>query len=70
MRFFVVNRQFNTDLLVLTEVAGFDLTSPYDISTCTFGSVHDELDTTALTTGSNAGDFITEHKVIDIRFKV
>ena len=57
MRFFVVNRHFNNDTAGADEVAGFDLTSPYDISTCTFGSVHDELDTTALTTGSNAGDF-------------
>ncbi|MDA9077010.1 autotransporter outer membrane beta-barrel domain-containing protein [Candidatus Pelagibacter sp.] len=57
MRFFVVNRHFNHDTAGADEVAGFDLTSPYDISTCTFGSVHDELDTTALTTGSNAGDF-------------
>ena len=57
MRFFVVNRHFNNNTAGADEVAGFDLTSPYDISTCTFGSVHDELDTTALTTGSNAGDF-------------
>ena len=57
MRFFVVNRHYNNDTAGADEVAGFDLTSPYDISTCTFGSVHDELDTTALTTGSNAGDF-------------
>ena len=57
MKFFVVNRHFNNNTAGADEVAGFDLTSPYDISTCTFGSVHDELDTTALTTGSNAGDF-------------
>ncbi|MDA7767946.1 autotransporter outer membrane beta-barrel domain-containing protein [Candidatus Pelagibacter sp.] len=68
MRFFVVNRHFNNNTAGADEVAGFDLTSPYDISTCTLGSVHDELDTIALTTGSNAGDFDhttdnEEHKV-------
>jgi hypothetical protein len=66
MKFFVVNRHFNSDVAGAEEVAGFDLTSPYDISTCTLGSVHDELDTTALTNGSNAGDFTglnRHHKV-------
>ena len=68
MRFFVVNRHFNNDTAGADEVAGFDLTSPYDISTCTFGSVHDELDTTALTTGSNAGDF--DHDTVNRQHKV
>ncbi|MDC0875509.1 autotransporter outer membrane beta-barrel domain-containing protein [Candidatus Pelagibacter sp.] len=68
MRFFVVNRHFNNDTAGADEVAGFDLTSPYDISTCTLGSVHDELDTTALTTGSNAGDF--DHETNNRQHKV
>ena len=68
MKFFVVNRHFNNGTAGADEVAGFDLTSPYDISTCTLGSVHDELDTTALTTGSNAGDF--DHNTNNSKHKV
>ena len=38
-------------------VYGFDLTSPYDVSTCALATIQEALDTTALTNGSNAGDF-------------
>ena len=71
MKFFVVNRHYNDNAAGADEVAGFDLTSPYDISTCTLGSVHDELDTTALTNGSNAGDFNhLENRITNRKHKV
>ena len=34
----------------------FDLTSPYDVSTCSFANQTSELDTSALQDGSNAGE--------------
>ena len=34
----------------------FDLTSPYDVSTCSFANQTPGLDTDALQDGSNAGD--------------
>ena len=37
----------------------FDLTSPYDVSTCAFANQTSDLDTGTLQDGSNAGD-ITE----------
>ena len=35
----------------------FNLTSPYDISTCTFHAKTENLDSSTFTDGSNAGDF-------------
>ena len=39
------------------KVYGFDLTSPYDISTCSLASETENLDNAVFTIGSNAGDF-------------
>ena len=39
----------------MIEYLGFDLTSPYDVSTCAFANKR-RLDTAALQDGSNAGD--------------
>ena len=39
------------------KVFGFDLTSPYDISTCSLASETENLDNAVFTIGSNAGDF-------------
>ena len=39
-------------------VYGFDLTSPYDVSTCALATSHEALDDAALTNGSQAGDYL------------
>ena len=59
MKFFIVSRHSGGDgrLPLGDRVYGFDLTSPYDVSTCALATLQEALDTTALTTGSNAGDF-------------
>ncbi|MDB9986610.1 autotransporter outer membrane beta-barrel domain-containing protein [Candidatus Pelagibacter sp.] len=59
MKFFIVSRHAGGDGRnpLGDRVYGFDLTSPYDVSTCALATLQEALDTTALTTGSNAGDF-------------
>ena len=57
MKFFIVLRNPGVTTKVGDRVYGFDLTSPYDVSTCALATKQEELDTTALTNGSNAGDF-------------
>ena len=47
---------------MMIEYLGFDLTSPYDVSTCAFAQQTADLDTAALTNGSNAGDIISRIK--------
>ena len=57
MKFFVVSGRdgnSNGDDVV----TGFDLTSPYDVSTCAFANQTSDLDTGTLQDGSNAGDII------------
>ena len=53
--FFVVNIHFNNDTAGADEVAGFDLTSPYDISTCSYVSETTNLDLMKHQNGSQAG---------------
>ena len=57
MKFFIVLRNPGVTTKVGDRVYGFDLTSPYDVSTCALATKQEALDTTALTNGSNAGDF-------------
>ncbi|MDA7446227.1 autotransporter outer membrane beta-barrel domain-containing protein [Candidatus Pelagibacter ubique] len=59
MKFFIVSRHAGGDGRhpLGDRVYGFDLTSPYDVSTCALATKQEALDTTALTNGSNAGDF-------------
>ena len=40
----------------------FDLTTPYDVSTCTFAQKTTDLDTNANLNGSNAGNFTATHR--------
>ena len=65
MKFFTVQR-LNSNDANSDRVYGFDLTSPYDVSTCALASKEIDLDITALTNGSQAGDFSgvkRKHKV-------
>jgi len=57
MKFFIVLRSPGATDTGGDRVYGFDLTSPYDVSTCALATKEEALDTTALTNGSNAGDF-------------
>ena len=57
MRLFVVSRRVHATDKDGDKVYGFDLTSPYDISTCSLASETENLDNAVLTIGSNAGDF-------------
>ena len=57
MRLFVVSRRVNSADQDGDKVYGFDLTSPYDISTCSLASETENLDNAVFTIGSNAGDF-------------
>ena len=57
MRLFVVSRRINSADKDGDKVYGFDLTSPYDISTCSLASETENLDNAVFTIGSNAGDF-------------
>jgi len=60
MRLFVVSRSASAadkSDQDADKVYGFDLTSPYDISTCLLASETENLDNTVFTIGSNAGDF-------------
>ena len=40
----------------------FNLTSPYDVSTCVLATLHEALDDAALTNGSQAGDYLGNKK--------
>ena len=55
-KFFVV-RGGNTNGADHDRVFRFDLTSPYDVSTCTFAHETTDLDSTTYTSGIKAGDF-------------
>ena len=58
MRLFVVSRDAGTNTDLDGDKAyGFDLTSPYDISTCSLASETENLDNAVFTIGSNAGDY-------------
>ena len=57
MRLFVVSRRINSADQDGDKVYGFDLTSSYDISTCSLASETENLDNAVFTIGSNAGDF-------------
>ena len=57
MRLFVVSRRMAAKDQDGDKVYGFDLTSPYDISTCSLASETENLDNAVFTIGSNAGDF-------------
>ncbi len=57
MRLFVVSRRMAAGDQDGDKVYGFDLTSPYDISTCSLASETENLDNAVFTIGSNAGDF-------------
>ena len=56
MKFFILQRKA-TNFSSGDRVYGFDLTSSYDVSTCALATSQLALDTTALTNGSQAGDF-------------
>ena len=57
MRFFIVTRNAGNDTADGDKAYGFDLTSPYDVSTCSFASETTDLDSPTFTSGSQAGDF-------------
>ena len=57
MRLFVVSRRMNKSDQDGDKAYGFDLTSPYDISTCSLASETENLDNGVFTSGSNAGEF-------------
>ena len=57
MKFFTLQRNPGTNLAVGDRVYGFDLTSPYDVSTCVLATRNEALDDAALTNGSQAGDY-------------
>ena len=57
MRLFVVSRRMAAGDQDGDKVYGFDLTSPYDISTCSLASETENLDNAVFTIGSKAGDF-------------
>ena len=58
MRLFVVSRNAGSNTDHDGDKAyGFDLTSPYDISTCLLASETELLDNAVFTIGSNAGDY-------------
>ena len=61
MKFFTLQRKVSNDI-DSDSVYGFDLTSPYDVSTCAFAKSEVDLDTTALTNGSNAGDYFGNNR--------
>ena len=57
MKFFTLQRNPGSDGADGDRVYGFDLTSPYDVSTCALATRNESLDDAALTNGSQAGDF-------------
>ena len=57
MRLFVVSRRVNGTDQDGDKAYGFDLTSPYDISTCSLASETENLDNGVFTSGSNAGEY-------------
>ena len=58
MRLFVVSRNAGSNNDQDGDKAyGFDLTSPYDISTCSLASETENLDNGVFTSGSNAGEY-------------
>ena len=58
MKLLVISRKTNGDTDADNDkVYVFNLTSPYDISTCTFHAKTENLDSSTFTDGSNAGDF-------------
>ena len=57
MKLFVVSRRVKNNDQDGDKVYGYDLSSPYDISTCSLASETENLDNGVFTVGSNAGDF-------------
>ena len=57
MHFFYVTRNSASNLADGDKAYRFDLTSPYDISTCTLAHSTTDLDSTTYTSGSQAGNF-------------
>ena len=57
MRLFVVLEMLVNNDQDGDKAYGFDLTSPYDISTCSLASETENLDNGVFTSGSNAGEF-------------
>ena len=57
MYLFVVTRNAGSDTANSDIAYRYDLTSPYDVSTCTFAHETTDLDSTTYTSGSQAGDF-------------
>ena len=57
MRLFVVSRRVKNNDQDGDKAYGFDLTSPYDISTCSLASETENLDNGVFTSGSNAGEY-------------
>ena len=74
MHLFVVTRDAGTNNATNGDVAfRYDLTSPYDVSTCTYAHETTDLDTATYTSGSKAGDFDYEenrkkHRLQGIEF--
>ena len=54
---FVTSRNPGSDTAGADQVFRYDLSKPYDISTCSFHQKTTDLDQSSLTSGSNAGDF-------------
>ena len=57
MYLFVVTRNAGTDAANGDVAYRYDLTSPYDVSTCTFAHKTTDLDSATYTSGSQAGNF-------------
>ncbi len=57
MKLFTTTRNAGSDVADADKAYGFDLTSPYDVSTCTLASQTTDLDSSTNTSGSLAGNF-------------
>ena len=57
MKLFTTTRNAGSDTQDADKAYRFDLTSPYDVSTCTLASQTTNLDSSTYTSGSQAGDF-------------
>ena len=57
MKLFTTTRDAGSDTADADKAYGFDLTSPYDVSTCTLASQTTDLDSSTFTSGSLAGNF-------------
>ena len=57
MKLFTTTRDAGSDLADADKAYSFDLTLPYDVSTCTLASQTTDLDSSTFTSGSLAGNF-------------